>query len=294
MSQTATPLQSQSSQAQQPVSVGLIGRGITRSRSPRMHLAAAEAIGLPYTYRVIDAADQALPQDAAGLLNLAEDQGLTGLNVTHPFKRDVLPLMDELSDAAERVGAINTVVFQGGKRFGHNTDHWGFGTSFERGLPDTRRERVLLLGAGGAGGAVAHALLDAGVGEVLVHDVEADVAAALVARLAAHHGGTRAKVAEDAEHTAATCDGIVNATPVGMAAYPGTPLPVESLRPDHWVADIIYVPLETALTKAARARGCAVLPGAGMALYQAVRAFEIFAGRKPDVARMQEAFDTFD
>lgn len=276
-----------------PVTIGLIGNGIARSRTPGMHLAAARAMGLAYDYRLFDTNDPKLPQSAAKLLDLAERQGFSGLNVTHPFKRDVVPLMDALSEAASRVGAVNTVVFRDGKRFGHNTDHWGFRQSLEVGLPAVKRDSVLLLGAGGAGGAVAHALLDAGVGQLLVHDRDAPSSDALATRLRNSYGSDRATIAPDPEASTGV-DGIVNATPVGMAAHPGTPLPVALLRPDHWVADIVYFPLETELLKAARALGCAVLPGSGMALYQAVRAFELFTGKTPDTDRMREAFDAFD
>ena len=219
---------------------------------------------------------------------------MTGLNVTYPYKRAVLPLMDELSPAARNVGAVNTVVLRDGRRSGHNTDHWGFGESLRRGLPGARRDRVLLLGAGGAGGAVAHALLDAGVGRLAVRDVNDQVAADLVALLGEHYGPDRAEVTTDISGAAETAQGIVNASPVGMEKLPGLPLPEEAIRPDHWVADIVYFPLETQLLATARAKGCAVLPGSGMALYQAVRAFKLFAGCEPDVDRMQEAFESFN
>ncbi len=256
-------------------------------------MASAAAQGIDFDYQLLDTQVRPLPKEPAAMLDALEAEGFTGLNVTYPYKKQVLPLMDELSDAARNVGAVNTVLFRDGKRIGDNTDHWGFAESLRRGLPGAPKEAALLLGAGGAGGAVAHALLDEGVGRLLVRDVTPGLAAELVALLTEHYGPGRAIVAEDAVAAAAEVQGIVNATPVGMEKLPGIPLPADALRPGQWVADIVYFPLETELLAAARAKGCAVLPGSGMALFQAVRAYELFTGRKPDIERMREAFDSF-
>ncbi|MCO6384400.1 shikimate dehydrogenase [Oceanicola sp. 502str15] len=273
--------------------IGLLGRGIGGSRTPRMHMAAAEAAGLGYRYDLIDSDARTLPADMAETLDLLEAEGFDGLNVTYPFKRDVLPLMDEVSEAARKVGAINTVLLREGRRIGDNTDHWGFSEGLRRGLPEALRDRVLLIGAGGAGGAVAHALFDNGVEQLMIRDVDAASADALAQDLCRHYGAGRAIAVADATAAAEVAQGIVNATPVGMAKAPGLPLPAAALRPDHWVADIVYFPLETELLATARALGCAVLPGSGMALYQAVRAFHLFTGMTPDIERMREAFDSF-
>lgn len=277
-----------------PVRIGLLGRGIAASRTPRMHMAAAAELGLPYDYQLVDSLVRDLPEDAGAILDLLEGEGFHGLNVTYPFKRAMIPAMDELSDAARKVGAVNTVVFRDGKRFGHNTDHWGFGQSLRDGLPDAARDRVLMIGAGGAGGAVAHALLDAGTGTLLVADLSPEMAKGLVATLTEHYGEGRASAVADLSAAAASAQGLVNCTPVGMEKYPGMPVAASDLRPDLWVADIVYFPLETELLRTARAIGCRVLPGSGMALHQAARAFKLFTGREPDSARMWEAFRSFD
>jgi shikimate dehydrogenase len=151
---------------------------------------------------------------------------------------------------------------------------------------------VLLLGAGGAGAAVAHALLQSGVETLLLTDVQSDRAEALAARL--RSGGARAvEVVTDLAAAAAGADGIVNATPVGMAKMPGTPVAADLLRPECWVADIVYLPLETELLKEARKRGCRTLDGEGMAVFQAAKAFELLTGLTPDIERMKAAFAAF-
>ncbi|WP_328598872.1 shikimate dehydrogenase [Pseudooceanicola pacificus] len=277
-----------------PVRIGLLGQGIAASRTPRMHMAAAEALGLTYDYRLIDSQRRELPGDARAILDMLEAKGFSGLNVTYPFKRAVISAIDVLSDAARNVGAVNTVVFRDGKRFGHNTDHWGFGESLRQGLPDAPLDRVVLIGAGGAGGAVAHALLDAGVGTLMVADLSAAMARDLSAALADRYGAGRAEAVTDLPAAIASADGMVNATPVGMDKHPGMPVAASDLRPDIWVGDIVYFPLETELLRTARALGCRVLPGSGMALYQAARAFRLFTGLEPDTGRMWEAFRSFD
>mgnify|MGYP003672277788 FL=1 len=252
------------------------------------------AIGLPYEYRLIDLPPGIGETALAQLLNNLEDSGYRGINVTVPYKREILTHLDALSDDARAVGAVNTVLFTRDGRIGHNTDYWGFAESLRRGLPDAARNHVLLLGAGGAGHAVAHALIDAGVGTLLVCDMNRDLATSLVAELNERAGAGRAELVGDVAVAAKAADGIVNATPVGMLKMPGMPIEGALVGPRHWVADIVYFPLETELLAHARAKGCAVLSGAGMALFQAVRAFELFTGIAPDAGRMKAVFDSFD
>ena len=270
------------------VLVGLLGSGIAASRTPHMHMTVGAELGLSYDYRLLDVDKAGSPPDLGALLDRLQAAGFAGINVTYPYKQAILPLLDTVSDDARLANAVNTVVFRDGRRVGENTDTGGFRDSFRSGLPDAPRRRVLLVGAGGAGGAVARALCDEGVERLLVHDVDASRAADLVARL----GADRAEVVTDLAAAVAAADGIVNATPIGMDKLPGLPLPAEMIAPRHWVADIVYFPLETALLAAARARGCRVLPGSGMAVHQAVRAFELFTGLKPDPARMWAAFES--
>jgi len=276
---------------------GLIGRGISLSRTPAMHVAEARAQGMTAIYRLLDMDDPPRDRlDLPAMLEAAAAAGYDGLNVTYPFKVEILPLLDELSDNARAVGAVNTVVLRGGRRVGHNTDHWGFAESFRTGLAGAARSHVLLVGAGGAGGAVAHALADCGVARLSIHDTDTARATALAAQVACNRPGVAAADADDLARLFESDrpDGVVNATPMGMAKLPGLPIPAEVLSPALWVADIVYFPLETALLRAARAAGCRVLPGAGMAVYQAVRAFELFTGRPADAARMQATFDGFE
>ncbi|MHA7777160.1 shikimate dehydrogenase [Roseibium sp. M-1] len=278
------------------VLAGLIGRGIARSRTPEMHMAEAASQSLRGVYRIIDV--DTLPVDKQNLeviVHAAEMTGFNGLNVTFPFKMDVIPLLDELSPNAAAVGSVNTIVFRNGKRIGHNTDLWGFAESFRQNMTGASVETVLLIGAGGAGVAVAHALADCGVRHLKLFDLDTSRAKKLAGQVEANRPGITVTPVTVIDNAAcADLSGIVNASPVGMAKTPGTPFPLALLRPDMWVADIVYFPLETELLAGARKLGCRVLPGSGMAVYQAVRAFELFTGRHADPQRMRAAFDAFD
>ncbi len=273
------------------VIVGLIGAGIQASRSPALHEREGAAQGLRLIYRLIDLDTLGLGAAALEeLLTAAERMGFAGVNVTYPCKQSVIPLLHDLSPDARALGAVNTVVFAGGRRIGHNTDCSGFAEAFRRGLPGAARARVVQMGAGGAGSAVAQALLAEGVGELAIADTDAARAEALAAALVARFGAGRARAVGDLAAAVAAADGVVNCTPVGMAKLPGTPLPAALLRPALWVAEIVYFPLETDLLRAARAIGCRTLDGGGMAVFQAAGAFRLFTGREPDAERMLAHF----
>jgi len=275
--------------------VGLVGTGIGPSLTPALHEREADELGLRYLYRLLDLDRLHLPPDAVGdLLSAAQLAGYDGLNVTHPCKQLVIPHLDELSPDAEALGAVNTVVLRDGRAVGHNTDWSGFARAFDRGLPEAPLERVVLLGAGGAGSAVAHALLTLGATRLTIVDVDGERARTLAASLAARFAADRVDGVgiDQLVPAVAAADGLVHATPTGMAAHPGLPVAAELLRPDLWVADIVYRPLETELVRTARAAGCRVLDGGGMAVFQAVDAFRLFTGLEPDADRMLGHFAT--
>ncbi|MDT4740392.1 shikimate dehydrogenase [Bradyrhizobium sp. WYCCWR 12699] len=263
--------------------VGLIGSGIAASRTPPMHEAAADAAGIRYLYKTIDLTElklgiEALPE----LLTAAKRMGYDGLNVTHPCKQAILPLLDALSPDAEALGAVNTVVIRNSRMTGHNTDWFGFAENFRRNMQGAPLGRVVQFGAGGAGAAVAFALMKLGVQELTIIDVDFAKAQGVVEGLSPRFAEGRLRAGQDVAAAVAAADGIVNATPIGMDKYPGTPLPTALLRPDLWVVEIVYFPLETSLLRAARALGCRTVDGGGMAIFQGTEAFRLFTGISPD------------
>ena len=273
---------------------GLIGHGVGPSLTPELHEREAARQGLRYVYKVLDQPDATIDRERLErLLAAAVELGFDGLNITHPFKQAMVPLVDEVAPTVAAIGAMNTVLLRDGRTVGHNTDVSGFRRSFTDGLPDVDRDRVVLIGAGGAGTAVAHALGELGVGRLLVVDPDRDRASGLAATLRQHDTDVELVPATRAELSKAVAGsaGLVNASPMGMAAHPGSPVPAELLRGDLWLADIVYRPLETALLGAAREAGCSVLTGAGMAVHQAADAFELITGRSADRGAMLRDFD---
>lgn len=268
--------------------VGLIGAGIQRSLTPAMHEEEARHHGLRLHYQLIDL-DRAGggPADLPSLLSCARIMGFSGLNITYPCKQAVIPLLDGLSDEARAMGAVNTVVIRDGKLIGHNTDGSGWSWGFQRALPRADLSRVVLLGAGGAGSAIAHAVMRLGAAHLQLVDSEPERAADLARHLGSLYGSGRVSATTDVAAAVAQATGLVHATPTGMDKLPGLPLPEQLLRPQLWVAEIVYFPLDTALLKAARSRGCATVDGGTMAVGQAIGAFELFTGIKPDAARME-------
>ena len=272
--------------------VGLIGAGIQFSSSPRIHMDEAESIGIPYSYELFDLdlepdGTAALPR----LLDEAEQNGFVGVNITFPCKQTVLPLLSDISADADILQSVNTVVFRDGKRYGHNTDWWGFGESFQRGLPDVAMRKVALVGAGGAGSAAAYAVLQLGAESLVIHDSNHERAELLATRMASCFPKRIVSAERDMLSALQGIDGVIHATPMGMTKLPGLALPEASIRPPLWIADIVYVPLTTALLELAQARGCRILNGGGMAVLQAAHAFYLFCGHTPDHARMLARFD---
>ncbi|WP_419457069.1 shikimate dehydrogenase [Agrobacterium tumefaciens] len=271
--------------------VGLIGADIQLSKSPALHMREGALHGLDYSYELVDVVARKLPESALpDLLNELESRGFAGTNITHPFKQAVLPHLHELSDDARMLGAVNTVVFKDGRRIGHNTDWYGFYESFMRGLPDAKRDRALLVGAGGAGVAVAHAALKLGITHLDICDRDFSRAEHLAAELNARFGEGHAFAVKDPADSLPFADGLIHATPMGMPAHPGMPVKADLLEQRHWVADIVYMPLVTELLATAAQKGCRTLPGGGMTVFQAVGAFRLFCGREPDAERMTAHF----
>ena len=276
---------------QDRILTGLVGRHIGASRSPWLHEREAQAQGLALTYSLLDFAELGREEaDLCAELSAAAKSGYAGLNITHPYKQAVIRCLDELAPSAERVSAVNTVKFADGKRIGHNTDVVGFAESMRNGLPNAALGSVLQIGAGGGGAATAQALLDLGVATLLICDQDRARAKALVGKLTVTFGANRALLTDDPLLVIDGVDGIVNATPMGMVGTPQPPFDTSRLSPRHWVADIVYFPLETQLLRDARRCGCRTLDGSGMVVHQAAAAFEIFTGRKADRSRMLRSF----
>jgi shikimate dehydrogenase len=213
-----------------------------------------------------------------------------GLNITYPCKQAVIPLLDGLSDEARAMGAVNTIVRQHNRLIGYNTDSPGWAWGFQRALPGADLSRVLLLGAGGAGAAVGYAALGLGVRELGISDVDPSRSAALASNFQSHFPDRKTFQVGSIEAEMQKATGLIHATPTGMAASPGMPLDASLLRKDLWVSEVVYVPLETELLKAAKRAGCRVMDGGHMNVGQAIRGFQLFTGLEADPVRMDAYF----
>lgn len=276
-----------------PYLVGLVGAGVEPSLMPTLHMLEARALGLDYVYRIVDLTVSGVPPSEIGtLLHYAAAFGYDALNITHPCKQLVVEHLDRVAERAARLGAVNTVLISGGTTTGYNTDQQGFATALATELSGAAKDVVVQLGAGGAGAAVADALLESGVEHLIIVDRDEDKAVVLVGQLAARFptAWVEASQPDKLPVLMPAADGLVHCTPTGMADHPGVPLDPALLHAGLWVADIVYRPLETALLRAARAAGCWVMHGGHMAVHQAADTLRLVTGREPDVARMLRMF----
>lgn len=255
----------------------VIGQPIAHSRSPILHTHWLRELGLSGSYERVNVA----PDDLASFVSGLRAAGFVGGNVTVPHKAAVLPLVDELDDAARAIGAVNTLWFEGERLWGGNTDGVGFLAALDQDAPDWDAEArvATVIGAGGAARAIVHALLGRGLDVRLANRSQptAEALSQSFARLPAVHG-----LAEIPQLLVDT-DLLVNTTALGMVGKPPLELELGRLKPGATVCDIVYAPLETALLHQARTRHHRVVGGLGMLMHQAVPGFARWFGQTPVV-----------
>lgn len=273
--------------------IGLIGCNILKSLSPALHEDAFAAAGIKGHYHLMDLDVLGDRTDFAHLFEAVRIGGFAGTNVTHPFKETVISLLDDISEEAKQIGAVNTVVIgRDARTHGHNTDRVGFRRAFEEtfGAQSVAGKRAAVIGAGGAGRAVSFALIDLGATNIAIYDKDRERAQALADEISGLFAKVRCEAAESVAAALEGSAGAANATPIGMLGYAGVPIPDELIAGNQWVADAVYTPLETQLIANARRKGCAVMTGGGMCVHQAAEAFRLFTGITPDIARMHALF----
>lgn len=257
---------------------GVMGWPVDHSRSPRLHNYWLDRHGIDAAYVPLAVAPDTLEQAVRGLPAL----GFAGANVTIPHKEAVLPFLDQVDSAAERIGAVNTIVIKDGRLYGSNTDGFGFLENLKAGAPQWRAGAgpAVIIGAGGAAKAVAWALIDAGVPTLQIVNRTAtraeDLAAALGPKARAMVWESRADVLGEAAL-------LVNTSALGMTGQPGLDLDLARLPATAVVNDIVYQPQETPLLAAARTRGNTAVEGIGMLLHQGRPGFAAWFGVDPTV-----------
>jgi len=278
------------------IKAALIGSGIGLSRTPGMHKRVGHLLGLNYSYEIMDVdTAQYCNFSLAQLIERCESLGYAGLNITYPFKQEVLPLLDELSDNAKMSAAVNTVVFKQGRRFGYNTDYSGFVKAFEQQMSDVVVDRALLLGAGGAGSAAAFAMAGSAAKSVFIYDRNPEKAAQLAVKLNIHYPNLNIECYDRLiEAIRAKPNGVINASPMGMQAYPGSPFPQREWQQSLWAVDLVYLPLQTQFLTDGETAGCKTMSGAHLAIHQAVDSFALITGQLADTKHFSKAFAAFD
>jgi shikimate dehydrogenase len=275
--------------------VGIIGGPDRKSLSPVFQQAALDALGLDMVYESWPTAAEGLADRVASL----RDESVLGANVTIPHKEAVLPLIDEVDETVSRVGAVNTIRNVRGRLFGHNTDVEGFlrGLRDDGGF-DSAGKKALVAGAGGAARAVVVALIEARASAVTVINRTYGRASRLIEDLRPHASSTSLHALPDIYASWASsvvgCELLVNCTPAGSVRQSGgeeedPAVPTDVLHSGMLVYDLIYLPAETPLLSAARGRGCKVLGGLPMLVYQGAASFKMWTGREAPVAVMFEA-----
>jgi len=254
---------------------GIFGHPVGHSLSPALHAANLKALGLEGSYVKIDVA----PENLESELKRVVAAGFKGLNVTMPHKRAIMPFLTRLDESAKRYGAVNTVfVGADGTTTGFNTDVKGFLTDLAKKDCAPAMKRVLVLGAGGAGLALARGCRDAGAADVLVANRTPGP-------------GLVALGSPECVQLAQMADLVVNATTLGLKREDTSVLPSEAFRAGQIVYDIVPVAHETATCRAARAAGATAYDGRGMLVEQAAAAFRIWTGRAADTAAMYAAIN---
>lgn len=257
---------------------GLIGKNLGQSRFADGLDMMCRAHGLSLEFQLID--------DAVSRVNLAETlerchgSGWAGASVTHPFKQEAATWLGPgLSAPLRRLGACNLVTFSGSSPGGANTDYSGFLSAWRDTMADAAPGRVAMAGAGGVACAIGHALSRLGAAEIVIWDRDPALAQALAGSIGATARAVQIEAAQDA---VAAADGLVNATPLGMHAYPGTAISVPLQSRPNWAFDAVYTPVETQFVQAARRAGAAVITGFDLFRHMVLQSFETYTGLVPD------------
>lgn len=272
------------------IKLGLLGNNIGRSRAKNLHELLGEIHGIPVTYQPMDLARHPGEVSILSELKRCQKAGFRGVNVTHPYKRLAFDHVTTMPSFPTGLTSVNTVLFTEKGMLADNTDYSGccrafrhyFGQQFKPG-------RVLMLGAGGVGVAIAFALRELGAEELVVSDTNRELAAALVHQMSG--GSMTVRLAKgDVLAEMEKVQGLVNATPIGMFQYPGCAFPHGGLRSQSWAFDAVYTPEETDFLASCRRQGIETLSGFALFLFQGLDAFERFCGIIPDADEVEKVF----
>lgn len=270
-----------------PLRLGLIGDNIAQSQSPRLHGLAGRQFGIEVQFDLLVPREQGLAFGA--LLESLPARGYRGVSVTYPYKEQAMARVVVPDDSVRALGAVNTVIFEGGNAIGFNTDYSGFMAAYRQARPQPPGD-VLLIGTGGVGRAIAFALAQLGATRLRLVDQEPAKADLLASVLGQTFPALELEVGGDVERLATGATGIVNCSPVGMAGHEGTPIPPAALPGAKWAFDAVYTPPVTRFLRDARELGVLAIPGTELFFHQGIAAWTIFSGRAADIPTLRATF----
>ncbi|HVX81183.1 MAG TPA: shikimate dehydrogenase [Devosiaceae bacterium] len=268
------------------VRLGLIGDNIRDSRSPDLHRLAGELCGLDVEYELL--IPREIGRSFDEIFDNCRAEGLGGVNITYPYKEQVIGRLSSRNPDVARVGSSNTVVFTPQGPVGYNTDYLGFIAAYRAHFGDLPAGRVAIVGAGGVGRAIAFAVTALGSSELRLIDTDGERATKLAAALAEVSPAPAVRVETDIGAMLGGADGVVNCTPLGMSGRPGSAIPANLLGGQSWAFDAVYTPIETEFLRAARAAGLDTLSGYELFFQQGIKAFELFTGRVPPLDALRQ------
>ena len=260
------------------LTAGLIGEHISRTRLPAALEILCAEYGYDLSFELIDSANRT-PFDFRATVDELRGWGWTGVTVTHPFKISAAAYAAEgMAEGVSHLGAANTLIFDEGGVRGQNTDYTGLISAWRHNMGEAPPGRVAMAGAGGVAAAIAPALLELGAEEIALWDVAPEKATALAAKM---NGQVRVVTASEAIAAMHDADGLVNATAIGMAEYPGMAFAAKAIHSQTWAFDAIYTPPETLFLKAARQAGLKTISGFELFKHMALRTFAAYTRVTP-------------
>jgi shikimate dehydrogenase len=271
------------------VRLGLIGDNILASKAPVLHRLAGDLSGLDITYETLIPRKLGMSFDET--FEYCRANGYRGVNVTYPYKEVVTAKVTIDDPFVRGIGAANTVIFEADGPKGFNTDYSGFISGFRNVMAEEPAGRVLMIGAGGVGKAIAFALLKLGLEGLVILDLDMAKAEALADGLRRTAPGIDISVATDAAMAAEGADGLINCTPVGMmggmTGHEGTPLAAKYMQGAKWAFDAVYTPVDTRFLADAAAEGLVAISGYELFFYQGVDAWRFFVGTPLDLGELR-------
>ena len=274
--------------------IGLIGSPVTHSLSPLMHNTAFKKLELDYAYLAFDVDTENLEDGVKAMKTL----NASGFNVTMPIKESILPYLDELSREAKLIGAVNTVKNINGRLKGYNTDGMGYVKSLNEEGFEVGKKKFVLVGAGGAARSVAIQLAIESVREIVIFNRDRDKADEICQIIRENFHDVEVKTSELNDEflrrELINADVFVNCTPLGMGPHEEKSVieDPEFLREDLVVSDLVYHPIKTRLIKIAETKGCEIVTGIGMILWQGAYAFKIWTGEEMPMEAVRKAIVT--